>query len=341
MKLPSLSIGGLDIATPLVLAPMAGVSNHALRVLCKRLGGVGLVSSEMFSAYAIRYRDPKTPGMVDWTCEERPVSCQLFGGDPETCAIAAVYLQEQGADIIDINFGCPVPKVAKSGSGASILKDLTKARAIIRHVRSVCRVPLTVKTRLGWYEGEPTVFEFARIAADCGVDALTVHGRYARQNYSGRADWDMIARVRDMLPARVPLIANGDVSDGPGLERILSVTGCQGVMIGRAAMGSPWIFRDLMQYAGTGVMPPPLSAGEILQIARIHNRILRDIHGDRRAAKEMRGNIVHYIKGFDNSAKLRNAIMQTKSTEEIEDILNEAGGVGQSGVFHEKQDLQG
>ncbi|MBQ9358206.1 MAG: tRNA dihydrouridine synthase DusB [Abditibacteriota bacterium] len=339
MILPQLTIGGLRLSSPLVLAPMAGVSNHAMRVLCKRLGGCGLVHSEMFSACAIRFRDPKTPGMVDWTSEEQPISAQLFGGDAETCAIACVYLQEQGADIIDINFGCPVPKVAKSGSGASILKDLDRARDIIRSVRSVCRVPLTVKTRLGWFIGEPTVFEFARIAADCGVDAITVHGRYAKQNYSGTADWSMIARVREQLPDSIPLIANGDVTGPDSLEEIIRVTGCQGVMIGRAAQGRPWIFRDLALYAETGTRPRSLTPVEVIEIARMHNRILREIHGDRRAAKEMRGNIVHYIKGFDNSARIRNRIMQTKSTEEIEEVLNEASGVRQPGLLFQEQNL--
>ncbi|MBP5274024.1 MAG: tRNA dihydrouridine synthase DusB [Abditibacteriota bacterium] len=339
MKLPSLTIGGLSLSSPLVLAPMAGVTNHSMRVLCKRLGGCGLVSSEMFSACAIRFRDPKTPGMVDWTYEDQPLSAQLFGGDGETCAIAAVYLQEQGADIIDINFGCPVPKVARSGSGASILKELSRAEEIIRRVRSVCRVPLTVKTRLGWYTGQPTVFEFVRIASDCGADAVTVHGRYAQQKYAGTADWDMIARVREQMDSRIPLIANGDVTDPASFEKIIRITGCQGVMIGRGALGRPWIFRDLMAFARTGAAPEPLKAPEILEIARMHNRILKDIHGDRRAAKEMRGNIIHYIKGFENSARIRNAIMQTRSTEEIEEVLNEADRFCKSGIVVQKQSL--
>lgn len=317
-------IGNLELTSPLVLAPMAGVSNYAFRILCKRLGGCGLVCSEMFSSYAIKFRDPKTRNMVDWTDEERPISLQIFGGDPETCAIGAAYLEANGADVLDINFGCPVPKVAKSGSGASILKDLTKAESIIKAVRNTVKVPLTVKTRLGWYLNEPTVFDFIKIAVDNGVDAVIIHGRYAQQKYTGHADWDMIASVRDALPSHVPLIANGDVVDPRSCVDMFKKTGCQGVMIGRAAHGRPWIFNYIYHYMKTGEILSEPSFGEIIKIAKQHNKILNEIHGDSRAAKEMRGYLVHYIRGFDNSSRIRNAIMHTKTTKEIEEILDEA-----------------
>lgn len=321
MDLPKLKIREFEFESPLVLAPMAGLTNHAYRLMCKKQGGVGLLYSEMFSAYAIKFRDPKTCSMLDWTEEEHPVNVQLFGGDPETCAIGAGFLETNYADIIDINFGCPVPKVAKSGSGASILKNLYKAEDIIRAVRKEVDCPLTVKTRLGWYNDIPTVFEFVKICEDCGVDAIAVHGRYAEQKYSGEADWEMLARVREATS--LPLIANGDVTDGPSAEKIIRQTGCDGVMVGRGSHGKPWIFSHILHYLKTGETLKEPTFRERLVLAREHNEILRSFHGDSRASKEMRGVVAMYIKGFDYSAKIRNLVMQSKSTFEIEDILSD------------------
>jgi len=325
-NIPVLKIRDITMNSPLVLAPMAGVSNHAFRVLCKRLGGCGLVCSEMFSSYAIKFRDPKTKNMLDWTKEERPISVQVFGGDPEACSIGARFLEENGANIIDINFGCPVPKVAKSGSGASILKDLSKAESIIKTVRKVVNVPLTVKTRLGWFMDMPTVFEFVKIAEACGVDAISIHGRYAQQKYTGIADWETIAQVREIIP-NMPLIANGDINSPKACKEIFKKTGCNGAMIARAAHGKPWIFKHMYHYLETGEFLPEPDFKEVIEIAKKHNQILCDIHGDKRASKEMRGYLVHYIRGFDNSAKIRDEIMHTKSSKEIEGILDEASNI--------------
>jgi len=321
LNIPKLKIREIELESPLVLAPMAGVSNHAFRILCKALGGCGLVCSEMFSAYAIKFRDPKTKNMVDWIDEERPISVQVFGGDPETCAIGASYLENNGADIVDINFGCPVPKVAKSGSGASILKDLSKAEDIIKAVRNAVKVPLTVKTRLGWWINEPTVFEFVKIAEGCGVDAIAIHGRFAEQKYTGVADWEMIARVREMTS--LPLIANGDVTSPEKAKELFEKTNCDGVMIARAAHGRPWIFNHINHYLQTGELLAEPDLKEIIEIVKKHNQILCNIHGDKRAAKEMRGFVAQYIKGFENSAKVRNAVMQTRSTYEIDELLSQ------------------
>lgn len=319
--IPKLKIRELELDSPLVLAPMAGLTNHAYRLMCLRQGGCGLVYSEMFSAYAIKFRDPKTCNMLDWTEEEHPVSVQVFGGDPETCAIGAGFLESNDADIIDINFGCPVPKVAKSGSGASILKDLSKAENIIREVRKEVSCPLTVKTRLGWWTDQPTVFDFVKICEDCGVDAIAIHGRYAEQKYSGNADWNLIGKVREIT--NLPLIANGDVTDGPSAKEIIDVTGCDGIMIGRGSHGRPWIFNHILHYLKTGVILEEPTFKERLELAREHNSILRQFHGDSRASKEMRGVVAMYIKGFDYSAKIRNLVMQSRSTFEIEDILSD------------------
>jgi nifR3 family TIM-barrel protein len=300
---------------------MAGVTNHAFRVMCKRAGGCGLVSTEMFSAYAIKFRDPGTKSMLDWTDEERPVSVQVFGGDPETVAIGARALQAAGADIVDVNFGCPVPKVAKSGSGAVLLKNLNVAREILIAARAAVSVPLTVKTRVGWSPDEVKVVEFAKTAEICGVDAITVHGRFATQSYSDPADWDIIAEVKQTV--RIPVIANGDIRTPEHAKEVFERTGCDGIMIGRAALGNPWVFRRMAHYVATGETLPEASHREKLDAAMQHAQLLRDLLGERRAAKEMRGHLVWYIKGMHGAPKLRDRIMTTKSVEEIMRVLDE------------------
>ncbi|MCE5197577.1 MAG: tRNA dihydrouridine synthase DusB [Armatimonadota bacterium] len=318
----SFKIGSVVVETPLVLAPMAGVTNHAFRLICKQIGGVGLVTSEMFSAYAIKFRDPRTATMIDWTDEERPISVQVFGGDPETVAIGARAMQEAGADIVDVNFGCPVPKVARSGSGAFLLKDVGKAREILIRARQVVSVPLTIKTRIGWAEDDVTVFDLARTAEICGVDAITIHGRTASQGYSGTADWDIIAEVKKRVG--IPVIANGDVKTPQDAEQIFEKTGCDAIMIGRAAMGNPWLFSRITEYLKTGIVPPEPDYSMKLVTAREHLALLTTVLGATRAAREMRGHLAWYIKGMPGAPVLRNRLMTTKSVQEIEEVLDEA-----------------
>lgn len=316
------SIGGIAIDPPLVLAPMAGVTNHAFRIMCKRAGGCGLVSTEMFSAYAIKFRDPGTKEMIDWTEEERPVSVQVFGGDPETVAIGAKALQAAGADIIDVNFGCPVPKVARSGSGAVLLKDLGLAREILIAARDAVKVPLTIKTRIGWDRGDIKVVELAKTAEICGVDAITVHGRYATQDYGEPADWDIIAQVKRAV--RMPVIANGDVKTPQQAREVFELTGCDGVMIGRGALGDPWVFRRMAHYLDTDEILPGPTHVEKLDAAKVHAAALAELIGERRAAKEMRGHLVWYLKGMRGAPRLRHRIMETTSLEEMMQVLDEA-----------------
>ena len=315
-------IAGVVVDPPLVLAPMAGVTNHAFRVMCKRAGGCGLVTTEMFSAYAIKFRDPGTKSMLDWTDEERPVSVQVFGGDPETVAIGARVLQEAGADIVDLNFGCPVPKVMKSGSGAVLLKNVGMAREILIAARAAVSVPLTIKTRIGWNVGDVQVLELAKTAEICGIDAITVHGRYAVQGYSGAVDWDIIAQVKQSVG--IPIIANGDVRTPQQALEMFERTGCDGVMIGRGALGNPWVFRRISHYLATGELLPPPTHAEKLEAAMEHAILLRELLGERRAAKEMRGHLVWYLKGMPGAAALRDRLMTTRSVEEIGEVLNEA-----------------
>lgn len=320
--LKPLHIADIKIDPPIVLAPMAGVTNHAFRVMCKRAGGCGLVSTEMFSAYAIKFRDPGTDGMIDWTAEERPVSVQVFGGDPETVALGARAMQDAGADIVDINFGCPVPKVAKSGSGAMLLRKPDMAREILIAARGAVTVPLTIKTRLGWHAGDTSVFDLAKTAEICGVDAITVHGRVAAQGYSGTADWDIIAQVKKSV--RIPVIANGDVKTPEAAAEALRRTGCDGLMVGRGALGNPWVFRRMEHYLRTGELLPEPTIVEKLEGAKLHAELLREILGEKRAAKEMRGHLVWYLKGMPGAPALRNRLMTTRSVDEIREVLDEA-----------------
>ena len=324
VRLPRCTIGHVAVDPPLVLAPMAGVTNHAFRLMVKRAGGCGLVSTEMFSAYAIKFRDPGTDTMIDWTDEERPVSAQVFGGDPETVAIGARALQEAGADVVDVNFGCPVPKVAKSGSGAVLLKDMGLAREVLIAARGALSVPFTIKTRIGWGPRDQTVLELARIAQLCGVDAITVHGRTADQGYSTAANWDIIAEVKRSV--EIPVIANGDIITPEDAARVFELTGCDAIMIGRGALGNPWVFNRINHYLATGELLPEPGAVERLEAAKVHGRLLSELLGERRAAKEMRGHLVWYIKGMPGAPALRNRIMSTRSVEEIGEVLDEARG---------------
>lgn len=329
------NIAGVLIDTPLVLAPMAGVTNRAFRLMVKNIGGCGLVNTEMFSSYAIKFRDPKTQYMIDWTDAERPVAVQVFGGDDESVSIGARVLQEAGADIVDINFGCPVPKVAKSNSGAILLKNLDACRDILAAARKVLDVPMTVKTRIGWNTNDIKVLDFVRIAEDCGADAITVHGRYAVQGYSGKADWDIIARVKETVS--IPVIANGDVISCESAEKILNHTRCDGIMIGRGSLGNPWIFKQIDTYLTSGEILPQITPYERLCGAKQHAVLLRERMGERRASKEMRGHLVWYIKGMQGAPKMRARIMATQSVDEILEVLDEACRWCQSGFIPTKQ----
>ncbi|MCE5314494.1 MAG: tRNA dihydrouridine synthase DusB [Armatimonadota bacterium] len=326
-----LKIRDIIIDPPLALAPMAGVTNHAFRIMCKRTGGAGLVCTEMFSAYAIKFKDPRTRSMLDWTDEERPVSAQVFGGDPETVAIGAKAMQDYGVDIVDVNFGCPVPKVAKSGSGAMLLKDMGLAREILAASREAVSGALTIKTRIGWGDDDVTVFDLAQAAQDCGIDAIAVHARTAVQGYSGKANWDIIAEVKKRIG--IPVIANGDIKSPVDAARMFDETGCDAVMIGRAALGDPWIFGRTAEYLRTGTLPPEPDCAQRLQGAREHAALLRLVLGEARAAKEMRGHLVFYLKGMPGAPALRNRLMTTKSVEEILEVLDEACSQCEPGVY--------
>ena len=313
-------IGNIEVDPPVVLAPMAGVTNHAFRLICRRFGA-GLVWTDMISSYGIRYRNPKTLDMFDWTPEERPVVVQIFGADPRVMATAAELVEAAGADIVDINVGCPVPKVRKTGAGAGLMEDLESARKVMAAVVRAVSIPVTVKTRKGLDERTVTAVEVARIARDVGISAAAIHGRTAAQGYSGNADWGIIADAKRAVD--IPVIGNGDVKSPEDAKRMLDETGCDAVMIGRASLGNPWLFRRTTHYLETGELLPEPAYAERIDVAREHLRLMVELYGEERGVKEMRGQIAWYVKGMPGAGQLRKLATQASSPEDIEDALAE------------------
>ena len=299
---------------------MAGVTSHAFRLLCRRYE-VGLVVTELLSSHAIHYKNKKTFGMFDWTDEERPVSVQLFGGDPAMMAEAAEVVERAGADIVDLNMGCWVPKVAKTGAGAALLKDVCLAQNVVSAMVKAVKIPVTVKIRSGWDSRETTAIDFAKRAQDAGAAAIAVHARYASQGFSGTADWSVIRRVKDAVT--IPVIGNGDVETVDDAKRMFEETGCDALMIGRAAMGNPWIFRQVKHYLETGERIADPALPERIEAALFHLKTMAAVEavGEERAVREMRGQITHYFKGFNGVSALRAKLVKANSIAEVEDLL--------------------
>ncbi len=320
--LPALKIGTVNIWPPVVLAPMAGITAHPFRVLCKR-HGAGLVVTELISSHAIHYKNEKTLGMFDWTNEERPAFCQLFGGDPATMAEAARVVVEQGCDGVDINMGCWVPKVAKTGAGAALLKDLCQAEAVVRAVvEAVPEVPVTVKVRTGWDRSDVTAIRFARAAEQAGVKAITVHARFASQGFGGEADWAIIRQVKETV-GHIPVIGNGDIETPQDARRMMEETGCDAVMVGRAAMGNPWLLGRIGLYLETGALSPEPTVAERIVVAREHARLQVAQQGENIGCRELRGLLGHYFKGVDGAARVRSALTQVKTLPDVENVLDD------------------
>ncbi len=319
-ELKPLHIGPISIETPLVLAPMAGVTSHAFRLLCRN-HGAGLVVTELLSSHAIHYKNAKTFGMFDWSDAERPVSVQLFGGVPELMAEAAQVVEAAGADIVDLNMGCWVPKVAKTGAGATLLKDVCLAQSVVKAMVDAVKIPVTVKIRSGWDPSQTSGIDFARRAQDAGAAAIAVHARYASQGFTGHADWTIIRRVKDVVT--IPVIGNGDVETPEDARRMMDETGCDGVMVGRAAMGNPWLFGDIQHYLETGEKRPAATLAERINAALFHLKTMaaNPAVGEERAVKEMRGQITHYFKGFPGVSALRGLLVTATTIREIEDLL--------------------
>lgn len=311
-------IGDVEIDNPFALAPMAGVTDLPFRKLCKEQGA-GLICMEMVSAKAISFHNKNTEALMEIDKCENPVSMQLFGSEPELMARVAAEIEERPFDILDINMGCPVPKVVNNGEGSALLKNPELIVKIVKSVSSAIKKPLTVKVRIG-FENEPVdIVEIAKRVEDAGAAAIAVHGRTRQQYYSGTADWDTIRRVKEAVT--IPVIGNGDVDSPEKAEALIKETGCDGVMIGRAVRGNPWLFRELNHYFETGEKLPRPSAEEVREMILRHARMQIDLKGEFTGIREMRKHVAWYTAGMRHSAALRRETNLVSSYEELEKLL--------------------
>jgi nifR3 family TIM-barrel protein len=331
-----LKIGNVTAPNNVVLAPMAGVCNPAFRLIAKEFG-CGLVCAEMVSDKAILHGNKRTMEMLYVDEREKPLSLQIFGGDTETLVEAAKFVdQNTNADIIDINMGCPVPKIVKCDAGARWLLDPGKIEKMISEVvRSVSK-PVTVKMRIGWDDEHIYAVQNAKAVENGGGSAVSVHGRTRVQMYTGKANWDIIREVKQSVS--IPVIGNGDVFSPEDAKRMLEHTGCDGVMIGRAALGNPWMLYRTVKYLTTGELPPEPDAQEKIRIAILHLDRLVSLKGEQVAVKEMRKHMAWYLKGLKGSAKVKDIVMeQTRRDEMVETLQQFVDSLGGQGGNEEKE----
>ncbi len=314
-----MKIGAIQLENPYILAPMAGVTDLPFRLLCKEQGA-GLLCMEMISAKALQYKNKNTKALLSIHPEEYPVSLQLFGSDPVIISEMAKEIEELPFQILDINMGCPVPKVVKNGEGSALMKEPKLVWQIVRQTVRAIHKPVTVKIRKGFDDNHVNAVEIAKAAEDAGAAAIAVHGRTREQYYSGKADWEIIRQVKEAVS--VPVIGNGDVTSGETALAMRMRTGCDGVMIGRGAQGNPWIFRELVEYDRTGLLSPRPSREEIKAAMLRHARLQIEFKGDYLGIHEMRKHAAWYTKGMEGAAKLRDAMNRVESYEELEELLD-------------------
>ena len=313
----TLKIGTVEIENPYILA---GVTDLPFRLLCKEQGA-GLLCMEMVSAKAIQYNNKNTKALLEIHPEELPVSLQLFGSDPDVISEIAKRIEELPFSILDINMGCPVPKIVKNGEGSALMKNPKLVYEIVRKTARAIQKPVTVKIRKGFDDTCINAVEIAKIIEDAGGKAVAVHGRTREQYYSGKADWDIIRQVKEAVS--IPVIGNGDVVSGESAIAIQKETGCDGVMIGRGAQGNPWIFSELLEYERTGKMPLRPSVEAIKKMMIRHAQLQMQYKGEYLGIREMRKHVSWYTSGLPNSAKLRDEINRVESYEELEQLLEE------------------
>lgn len=313
-----MKIGDVVIPNRVVAAPMAGVTDKAFRILAKEQG-CGLVFTEMISAKGLIYDNQRTKELLDIEGEERPLAVQLFGAEPDIVAEGALIAEEAGASMIDINMGCPAPKIVRNGEGSALMQNPSLAREIVAGVVKRVKIPVTVKIRSGWCKDSINGVDFAQMMADAGAAAITVHGRTREQFYSGRADWEIIRQVVERVP--VPVIGNGDIWTPEDGARMLEETGCHGIMIGRSSLGNPWIFSRTVAYIEEGISIPEPSPKEKIAMALRHLDLVVSFKGEAVGVREMRKHLAWYIKGMRGAARMREEIFTAKTVAEVKDIV--------------------
>ncbi len=319
-QIRKLRIGDVELPNNLILAPMAGVTDLPFRMLCKEQGA-GLLCMEMVSAKALQYKNKNTYALLEVKEEERPVSLQLFGSDPDCISAMAHEIEDRNFDILDINMGCPVPKVVNNGDGSALMKNPVLAGEIIEKTVKAIRKPVTVKIRKGFDDAHVNAVEMAHVAQESGAAAITVHGRTREQYYSGKADWDIIARVKEAVS--IPVIGNGDILDAKDVIEMEKQTGCDGFMIGRGAQGNPWIFHQILHYFETGeiIGKPPME--EMVELMLRHARMQVELKGENTGIREMRKHAAWYTAGYKNSSKLRGRINEVNDYASLEELFRE------------------
>lgn len=314
-----MKIGNISIDNNLVLAPMAGVTDYPFRKICREMG-CGLLYTEMVSAKAILYKNKNTEPLLETDESEHPIAVQIFGSEPDIMGDMARKLEEERSfDIIDVNMGCPVPKIVNNHEGSALMKEPERVAAILKNIVSKVTKPVTIKIRKGFDDEHVNAVEIAKIAEDCGVSAVAVHGRTREQYYSGKADYKIIAEVKKSIG--IPVIGNGDISGVEDAKRMYEETGCDGFMIGRAARGNPWIFREISSYMKTGKACERPDMEQVKEMILRHAEMLIECKGEYTGIREMRKHVAWYTAGMPHSSILRNKVNQLESYEELKRLI--------------------
>lgn len=314
----TLKIGNVELPNPLILAPMAGVTDLPFRFLCREQGA-GLVCMEMVSAKAVSFHNKNTEKLMQTSPGEHPVSLQLFGSEPDIISEIAREIEERPFDILDLNMGCPVPKIVGNGEGSALMREPKLVEAIVSKTVRATKKPVTVKIRKGFDEDHVNAVEIAKIAEASGAAAVAVHGRTREQYYAGQADWDIIRQVKEAV--KIPVIGNGDVDSPQKAKELLTETGCDGIMIGRAARGNPWIFHQILTYLETGELEEKPSMEAVREMILRHARMQVEYKGDYTGIREMRKHVSWYTTGYPHSARLRARINSVESLGELEELI--------------------